>query len=65
MKSIKIDTNKTGWTHIEADVKNIVAHFNDGHKEKMAVLDFLMAARKRKNIIQIDLYAEGEEIMEE
>lgn len=65
MKSIKIDPNKTCWTHIEGDVKNIVAHFNDGHKEKMAVLDFLMAARKRKNITQIDLYAEGEEIMEE
>lgn len=62
MKSIKIDTNKTGWTHIEGDVKNIVAHFNDGHKEKMTVLDFLMSAHKRKNIIQIDLYSEGEEI---
>lgn len=65
MKSIKIDTNKTGWTHIEGDVKNIVAHFNDGHKEKMTVLDFLISARKRKNIIQIDLYSEGEEIEEE
>lgn len=62
MKSIKINPKKTGWTHVEGDVKNIVAHFNDGHKEKMTVSDFLMSARKRKNIIQIDLYLEGEEI---
>ena len=65
MKSIKIDPNKTGWTNIEGNIKNIVAHFNDGHKEKMTVLDFLMATHKRKKIIQIDLYAEGEEIKEE
>ena len=65
MKSIKINPKKAGWIPIESDTKIIVAHFDDGHKEKMTVLDFLISARKRKHIVQIDIYAEGEEIKEE
>ena len=62
MKSIRLNPNKTDWTRIDGDVENIVAHFDDGHKEKMSLPDFLTSARKREHIIQIDLYTEGEEI---
>ena len=65
MKSIKIDPNKTDWTRIDGNTEIIVAHFDDGHKERMIVPDFLMSARKRKHIVQIDLYTEGEEVKED
>ena len=62
MKSIKINPKETGWTPIEGGTKTIVAHFDDGHKETMALVDYMMAARKRQHVVQIDCYAEGEEI---
>ena len=63
MKTIKFNPKETGWVSIDGDVKTIVAHFNDGHKETMSLLDFVAINKRKKNkIVQIDCYKEGEEI---
>jgi hypothetical protein len=41
-----------------------VAHFRDGHKEKMSLVEFLVMGRKRNQVKRIDCYEEGEEIKE-
>jgi hypothetical protein len=65
MNSYKIDPHQTGWLSIQGGTKIIVAHFKDGHKENMELVEFLTCGRRKlKNIIQIDCYAEGEEIAE-
>ena len=65
MKSVKMNPDKTGWATFPGDTKTIVAHFKDGHKETFTLVDFLMAHKTRKQVIQIDCYKEGEEIKEE
>ena len=65
MKTIKINPKKTGWTRIDGNIKTIVAHFDDGHKETMSLIDYMTAARKRQHVVQIDCYADGEEIKED
>lgn len=63
MKTIKFNPKETGWITIDGDVKTIVAHFNDSHKETMSIFDFAtMGKRKKNKIVQIDCYKEGEEI---
>ena len=63
MKTIKLNPKETGWIPIDGDIKTIVAHFNDGHKETMSLLCFVtISKRKRNKIMQIDCYKEGEEI---
>ena len=62
MKTIKVNPNETGWLRIDGDVKTIVAHFKDGHKETFSLVQFLVAKKAHKNVIQIDCYKEGEEI---
>ena len=63
MKTIKFNPKETGWIPVDGDVKMIVAHFDDGHKETMSLLDLvIMNKRKINKIMQIDCYKEGEEI---
>ena len=63
METIKLNPKETGWIFIKSDVKTIVAHFNDGHKETMPLLDFVTINKRKKNkIVQIDCYKEDEEI---
>lgn len=63
MKTIKFNPKETGWIRIDGGVKTIVAHFNDGHKETMSLLDFVTINKRKKNkMVQIDCYKEGEEI---
>lgn len=64
MKTIKINPDETGWVGIEGGTETIVAHFKDGHKETFTLVDFLMAHKVRKQVVQIDCYKEGEEIKE-
>ena len=45
MKTIKINPKETGWVSIPCDIKTIVAHFNDGHKETMPLLALVTIAR--------------------
>ena len=59
MKSYKL-SNETGWQTIPGDTHTIVAHFRDGHKEKMRTYEFLMMGAKRSQVKQIDCYKEGE-----
>lgn len=62
MKSIKVNPDKTGWTKIDGDVKTIVVHFKNGHKEAVSLVDFLVSTKAHKQIVQIDCYKEGEEV---
>ena len=63
MKTIKINPKETGWLSIPCDIKTIVAHFNDGHKETTPLLALVTINKRKKNkIVQIDCYKEGEEI---
>lgn len=63
MKTIKFNPKETGWVRIDGDVKTIVAHFNNGEKETMNIIDFVIMDRSWYNkIVQIDCYKEGEEI---
>lgn len=63
MKTIKFNPNETEWVSVGGDVATVVAHFNDGHKETMSLLDFVTINKRKKNkIVQIDCYKEGEEI---
>ena len=63
MKSIKFNPKETGWVSIDGDVATVVAHFNNGEKETMNIVDFVtMNRRKYNKILQIDCYKEGEEI---
>ena len=55
-------SNETGWQSIPGGTHTIVAHFRDGHKEKMSLVDFLVMGRKRNQVKRIDCYEEGEEI---
>lgn len=65
MKSIKIDNSKTGWTEIPGATKLVVAHFKDGHKETIELMQFLTLGKRAKDSINlIDCYAEGEKIPE-
>ena len=64
MITIKINPNETGWTRIDGNTKTIVAHFDDGHKETMSLIDYITAARKSQHVVQIDCYTDGEEIKE-
>lgn len=64
MKTIKTNFKETGWLTIDGDVKWIVAHFADGHKETLSVVSFLtLGKRKQDKLVQIDCYNEGEEIV--
>jgi hypothetical protein len=57
MKSIKVDNQKTGWVVIPATTKKIVAHFNDGHKEVIDLVDYItMNSKKKSQVNQIDCY---------
>ena len=60
MKSYKIDPKAKGWMGISGDTKVIVAHYKDGHTERMGLFDFVAYPKRRKNVIQIDCYSEGE-----
>lgn len=62
MITIKTNPDKTGWTRIDGDTKTIVAHFKDGHKETFSLVDFLIATKAHKHVVQIDCYKEGEDI---
>lgn len=63
MKAIKFNPDETGWVEIPGDTKIVVAHFKDGHKETFTTSGYLTAPPKlRKKVIQIDCYAEGEEL---
>ena len=53
-------SNKTGWQSIPGDIRTIVAHFRDGHEEKMSLTDFLVMGRNRNQVKRIDCYKEGE-----
>ena len=57
-------SNKTGWQSIPGGTHTIVAHFRDGHEEKMSLAEFLVMGRKRNQVKRIDCYKEGEEIKE-
>lgn len=59
MESQKVDFTKDGWIDMPAGTRTIVAHYKDGHKETMALEEFLLLRNKRK-IVQIDCYKEGE-----
>ena len=58
-------THETGWGTIPGDTKVIVAHFNDGHTERMEVWQFIALGRKRNKIQKIDCYTAGETIKED
>lgn len=60
MKSYRINQNDRGWMSISGDVAVIVAHYKDGHKETMKVIEFAAYPEKRRNVIQIDCYTEDE-----
>ena len=60
MKSYKLSPNQTGWMSISGDTAFIVAHYKDGHTERMGLFDFVAYPKRRKNVIQIDCYSEGE-----
>lgn len=60
MKTYKIDPNKTGWMTISSEYSVVVAHYKDGHTEKMPLIDYVAYPKKRKNVIQIDCYTEEE-----
>ena len=64
MKTIKINPKETGWTRIDGNTNTIVAHFDDGHKETMSLVDYITAVSKSQHVVQIDCYTEGEEIKE-
>lgn len=53
-------SNETGWQSIPGGTHTIVAHFRDGHKEKMSLVDFLVMGRKCNQVKRIDCYKEGE-----
>lgn len=55
-------SNETGWQSIPGGTHTIVAHFRDGHEEKMSLVEFLVMGRKRNQVKRIDCYEEGEEI---
>ena len=62
MNTIKTDF-ETGWVMIPGETKTVVAHFKDVHKETMKLYELLTSGkRKKNNIVQIDCYAENEEI---
>lgn len=61
MQTIKIDSKKTGWVSLPGDTHSVVAHFEDNHKEKYSLVDFLVLKPKVKNmIVKIDCYKKGE-----
>lgn len=64
MKTIKIDNTQTGWTLIPGNTKTVVAYFNDGHKEVMPFLEFIVS-KKRSSVVQIDCYKASEIIPKE
>lgn len=45
---------------ISGDTKVIVAHYKDGHTERMGLFDFVAYPKRRKNVVQIDCYSDGE-----
>ena len=53
-------SNEPGWLSIPGDTRTIVAHFIDGHEEKMSLTDLLVMGRKRNQVKRIDCYKEGE-----
>lgn len=46
MKTIKINPKETGWTRIDGNTKTIVAHFDDGHKETMSLIDYMIRRQR-------------------
>ena len=60
MKSYKIDQKKKGWMSISGDTKVIVAHYKDGHTEKMELFEYMAYPKRRKNVVKIDCYTEEE-----
>lgn len=61
MKSFEL-SNETGWVTVPADTETIVAHFKDGHIEKMSLFDFLTMWQRRNLMKRIDCYKKGEAI---
>ena len=57
VRSYDINPEETGWMSIDGNITGIVAHFKDGHEERMAMVDFLSIGKKKKNeLIKIDCY---------
>ena len=59
MQTFKL-THETGWQAIPGDTKTIVVHFDDGHKETVDLVGFLMMKKNKVN--KIDCYKAGETI---
>jgi len=55
-------TRETGWVSFPADTETYVAHYSDGHTEKLSSFaELLMKTRKRNhNIVSVDCYGKGE-----
>lgn len=60
MKVYNINPNEKGWLSISGDTKVIVAHYKDGHREKMELYEFLSNSKRLKNVVRIDCYTEEE-----
>ena len=65
MKSVKVNPETTGWTTFPGDTATIIAHFKGGHKERFTLVEFLVAKKAHKHVVQLDCYKEGEEIKED
>lgn len=56
MKTYDVN-NGAGFIELPATIKKVVAHFKNGHKEEMGLLDFLvLKPRVKKQIVKIDCY---------
>lgn len=63
MKSIVFDPTKPGFVSIPGTTRKVVAHFKDGNKEAMDIMELLtMKPRKINQVNKIDCYTESEEV---
>ena len=63
MQTIKFDSKKTEWVVLPGGTRQVVAHFDDGHKETFDLVDFLVLKKGIKDkIVSIDCYEEGEKV---
>ncbi len=65
MTTYKLDHKGDGWISIPGNTKIIVAHFKDGHTEKLEPWQFAAMGRKRSKVERIDCYTAGETIKED
>ena len=57
VRSYDINPLDTGWQSIDGNITGIVAHFEDGHEERMPMIEFLTLGKKKKNdLVKIDCY---------